>query len=79
MRTPLDKHFPLRKRPRISAPRYPWMSRGPIKATHMKASLFKVACKSKIQDDLLKYKHYKNVLTSSVRAAKKAVFFASNN
>ena len=40
----------------------------------MKASLFKGACKSKTQDDLLKYKHYKNMLTSSVRLAKKLYF-----
>ena len=70
----LDKHFPLRKRPRNSIPKCPWMSRGLINATHMKASLFKAACKSKTQDDLLKYKLYKNVLTSSVRAAKKLYF-----
>ena len=40
----------------------------------MKASLFMAACKSKTQEDLLKHKHYKNVLTSSVRLAKKLYF-----
>ena len=50
------------------------MSRGLINATHMKASLFKAACKSRTQEDLLKYKHYKNVLTSSVHLAKKLYF-----
>ena len=65
----LDKHFPLRKRPRNSTPKCPWMSRGLINATHMEASLFKAACKSKTQDDHLKHKHYKNVLASSVCAA----------
>jgi len=78
MGTLLDKHFPLGQRPRNSALKCSWMSRGLINATHVKASLFKAAYKSKRQDDLLKYKHYKNVLTSAVHAAKKTAFFTSN-
>ena len=77
MGTLLDKHFLLRKRLRNFTPKCPWMSGGLINATHMKASLSKAACKSKTQEDLLKYKHYKNVLTSSVRLAKSCIF-ASN-
>jgi len=33
----LDKHFPLRKRQRNSTPECPWMSKGLINNTHMKA------------------------------------------
>ena len=59
MGTLLDKHFPLRKRPKNSTPKCPWMPRGLIKVTHIKASLFKALCKSKTQDELLKHKRYK--------------------
>ena len=72
--TLLDKHLSLRKRPRNSSLISPWMSRGLTDATNMKASLFKSACKSKTQEDLTKYKHYKNVLTSSIRTSKKLYF-----
>ena len=74
MGTLLDKHFHLRKGPRNSTPKCTWMSSGLINATHMNPSFFKTACKSKTQDDILKIKHNRNMLTPSVRAAKKLYF-----
>ena len=70
----LDKHFLLRKRPRNSTPECPWLSRGLINASHTQASLFKAACKTKTQDDLLKHKHYKTVLTFQFMQQKICIF-----
>jgi len=50
--TLLDKHFHLGSRLRNFIPKGQWISRGVITTTHMEASLFKFACKSKTQDGL---------------------------
>ena len=72
--TLIEKNFPLVKSSSKYKPKMPWMSPSLVRSTMQKSELFKLACKSLDPDDLSKYKHYKNVLTSTIRLAKKNYF-----
>jgi len=58
----------------MSDPEVPWMTVSLVRCTYKKASLFRIACKSKCPDDLAKYKSFKNILTSVIRIAKNMYF-----
>ena len=71
----LDRNIPKEKNKNKSkTPRNPWITRGILRSIKKRNKLYKINLENPSQNNLTKYKNYRNKLTSIIRASKQLYF-----